>query len=159
MDSNKLNDWVQILATVGVILSLIFVGIQIQQSREIAIADIYQQRTALLMQQISMTVTPEGVVAARKKLASGEELESSERGALYLITSSRMAYWENNHFQFQMGLLDEEQWNASKNNIRSIAANSPIFRYAWNIERSQVRKSFADEVDKILAEEGIAVDE
>ena len=41
MDSSRLNAWFQVAASVGVILSLIFVGLEIQQSREIAIADIY----------------------------------------------------------------------------------------------------------------------
>jgi hypothetical protein len=50
MKSNTLNNRMQFLASVGVILSLIFVGVQVQQSREIAIADIYKQRTALLLQ-------------------------------------------------------------------------------------------------------------
>ena len=41
MNSETLNNWMQFLASVGVILSLIFVGVQVKQSREIAIADIY----------------------------------------------------------------------------------------------------------------------
>ena len=36
MDSAKLNDWIQILISVGVILSLIFVGLQIRQEHTIA---------------------------------------------------------------------------------------------------------------------------
>ena len=51
LDNSKLNDWLQLAASVGVILSLIFVGLEIKQSREIAIADIYQQRTAILIDE------------------------------------------------------------------------------------------------------------
>ena len=42
MKSESINQWVTLGANIGVILSLIFVGVQVQLSREIAIADIYQ---------------------------------------------------------------------------------------------------------------------
>ena len=67
MNSKTLNNWMQFLASIGVILSLIFIGVQIQQSREIAIADIYQQRTALLLQHFSFSVPAE--ITPRKAAA------------------------------------------------------------------------------------------
>ena len=141
----------QILASVGVILSLIFVGLQIQQSREIAIADIYQQRTALLLQQLSLVIPPEEIHKAWRKERAGELLSPDDEFAIYIRTAARIAYWENNHFQYQIGLLAEEQWNASKNAIR-IAVMGPTFLDVWEIERGQVRKSFADAIDEIVAE-------
>ena len=74
------------------------------------------------------------------------------------LMSTRIAYWENNHFQYQLGLLDEEQWKASQNNIRRLSA-LPDFREMWLVERHEVRKTFADEVDKILAEKSLDVSE
>ena len=152
MDSAKLNDWIQILTSVGVILSLIFVGLQIQQSREIAIADIYQQRTAILIQQLGFAWPPEIVHESRRKARAGEELGPEDDLAIYISIATRIAYWENNHFQYQLGLLPEEQWEASRNAIRN-SARRPRFRENWEIERTVVRKSFADAVDEILAEE------
>ena len=48
MDSAKLNDWLQVIGLFGVIASLIFVGLQMKQDREIALAGTYQDRTCLL---------------------------------------------------------------------------------------------------------------
>ncbi len=152
MKTENINNWMQILTSVGVILSLIFVGLQIQQSREIAIADIYQQRTALLLQQISLVIPPEEIHKAWSKERAGELLSPDDEFAVYIRTASRIAYWENNHFQYQFGLLAEEQWNASKNSIR-IAIMEPTFLDVWELERGQVRKSFADAIDEIMAEE------
>jgi hypothetical protein len=44
MASQKFNDSVQILGMVGIIGSLVFVGLQLKQSQEIAIASQYQAR-------------------------------------------------------------------------------------------------------------------
>ncbi len=152
MDSIKFNNWLQILASVGVILSLIFVGLQIQQSREIAIADIYQQRTALLLQQVGLSTPPEKVLQALSKEWAGESLDRSDEWVLYMATASRLAYWENNHFQYQLGLLSEEQWEASRNAIRGLSTN-PRFLKTWELEHDIVRRSFAEAVDELLREE------
>ncbi len=152
MNSESLNNWLQLLASVGVILSLIFVGVQIQQSREIAIADIYQQRTDLLLQNFSVAVPAETEFRAFMKNRSGEPLDPDEQYALINRYAARIAYWENNHFQYQIGLLPEEQWEASKNSIRG-QAKQQAFLDTWEMERFQLRKSFAEEIDELLEEE------
>ena len=154
MKSKSLNNWMQFLAAVGVILSLIFVGVQIQQSREIAIAEIYQQRTALLLENFSIAVPTETEFRAWMKVRTGEPLNPDEKFALTTRYAARIAYWENNHFQYQIGLLPEEQWEASKNSIRG-QATQQAFLDTWERERFQLRRSFADEIDVILKEEAI----
>ena len=52
------------------------------------------------------------------KDSTGESLSPAERYALTNRFAARIAYWENNHLQYQIGLLPEEQWEASKNSIR-----------------------------------------
>lgn len=39
MDSRKLNDWLQVIGLFGVLAGLIFVGLQLRQDRQIAIAE------------------------------------------------------------------------------------------------------------------------
>jgi hypothetical protein len=155
MDKSKINEWLQLAASVGVILSLIFVGLEIQQSRDIAIADIYQQKTAILIDQLAFGMPAEKVYYARLKARSGEDLSAEDEFNLYISLAARIAYWENNHFQFQMGLMTEEQWQASRNSIARRAKIDPNFLVAWARERPVVRRSFAEAVDQILMEEGI----
>lgn len=40
MDNHDKTDWLQILGFGGLIASLVFVGLELRQSREIAIADV-----------------------------------------------------------------------------------------------------------------------
>jgi len=155
MDKSKLNDWLQLAASVGVILSLVFVGLEIQQSREIAIADIYQQKTAILIQQLSFGMPAERVFEAGRKSRLGEDLSADDEWAIYISLAARIAYWENNHFQYQMGLMPEEQWQASRNSIARRAKVDPNFIVAWARERAVVRRSFAEMVDQILMDEGV----
>ena len=50
MNSARINDSLQIIGLFGVIASLVFVGLQLKQSHEIALAEIYQARTATLVE-------------------------------------------------------------------------------------------------------------
>ncbi len=152
MDTKKLNDWMQILTSVGVILSLIFVGLQIQQSREIAIADIYQQPTAILIQQLGFSMPPEVVHESWRKARAGEDLSPEDDSAINVTIAARIAYWENNHFQFQMGLMSAEQWNASLNAMRWSFQTYPETVEIWRRDRLLARKSFAEAVDALLDE-------
>jgi hypothetical protein len=47
MAANRIGAVPELLGMTGVIASLIFVGLEIKQSRDIAVADIYQQRSAM----------------------------------------------------------------------------------------------------------------
>ncbi len=152
MKKIDISQTINILANVGVVLSLIFVGVQIQQSRQIAVADIYQQRTALLLQSFYSAVPAETEFRAWMKDSADEPLTAEERYALTNRYAARIAYWENNHLQYQIGLLPEEQWEASKNSIRG-QAERQVFIDTWERERFQLRRSFVDEVDRILEQE------
>ena len=45
MDSTKVNDWLQVVGLFGVIASLIFVGLEMQQAKQIALSAANQART------------------------------------------------------------------------------------------------------------------
>ena len=151
MDRAKINEWLQAVGLFGVIASLIFVGLEIQQSRQIAIADIYQQRAALVIQVQMSGYAPEQYRDVRNKALSGETLTAADSNLIFSRLNSWFSYWENNHFQYQIGLLGAEQWAASQNALRSTVA-FPEFEGWWARERSSWRESFAQEVDEIYAE-------
>jgi hypothetical protein len=152
MDSAKLSDWLQVTGLFGVIVSLVFVGLEIQQSRQIAIADIYQQRAEMIIQVNSIRLTSEILHETRSKLEAGETLTNTEQSLLEQSWNPYFNYVENNHFQYQLGLLSEEQWISTRNNLRS-RARDPLFLAWWEVERENWRESFAQEMDELIVEE------
>ena len=46
MDWAKINDWMQVVGIFAVVASLIFVGLQMKQAHEIALASQFQARSA-----------------------------------------------------------------------------------------------------------------
>lgn len=51
MYSAKLNDWLQVLGMAAVVASLVFVGLQLKQSEEIALAEVYESAAARGVEQ------------------------------------------------------------------------------------------------------------
>ena len=152
MGSAKLSDWLQVTGLFGVIVSLVFVGLEIQPSRQIAIADIYQQRAEMIVQVNSIRLTSEILHETRNKLEAGEMLTNTEQSLLDQSWNPYFNYVENNHFQYQLGLLSEEQWISTRNNLRS-RARDPLFLAWWEVERENWRESFAQVMDELIEEE------
>ena len=51
METSKLSDWLQVLGMFGVIASLVFVGLQMKQTHDIALSNIYQTRSNATVEQ------------------------------------------------------------------------------------------------------------
>lgn len=151
MNSSKLNDWLQVAASIGVVLSLIFVGLEIQQSRKIAIADIFQQRAAMAIQVQQGAYSDVQYANALDKLLSGEALSESEVGLLKFVQNPWFQYWENSFFQYEIGLLSEATWQSSRNTIKGRFCR-PIYQEWWEAERGHWSENFAREVDEIILE-------
>jgi hypothetical protein len=149
MMEGRLQNWLQIIGLVGVIASLIFVGFEIKQSRDIAIAQTYQDRASLDIQVRSYMAPSERVYEAMQKSIQGAELSPLERIALDRALGNIFIYWETNHLLFEMGMLDDEHWEASLRSIDNMS-KVPRFDAAWNDEKASFRVSFQNIVDARL---------
>lgn len=151
MENNSVSDWLQLLGFGGLIASLVFVGLELRQSREIAIADVYQQRAAMLIDVHSITLSSELLYDMYNRLQAGEPLNAGDQILLSTALTPIFTYWENNHFQYEMGLLSEEQWLSSRNALKAMV-QKPEVRAWWQTERKEMRKTFTDVVDAVMAE-------
>jgi len=152
MKKETINDWLQLGAAIGVIVSLIFVGLEIRQSREIAMADIYQQRAAMVIDVQLGTMPWDAIRTAINKNINNEPLTERDELLIGLYQVPWFSYWENNFYQYQNGLLPEEQWLSSRNAMLNRFTRNSQFRDWWTENRDEWRESFAVEVDQVLAE-------
>ena len=147
---------VQIGGTLGVIASLLFVGFEITQSRDIAMADIYQQRTGQWLDITLSRYSAEQYRNAMNKAryhsdAMTKEDEDVLRDAAY----ARFSFYENIHFQHQLGLISNEEWEATIVSI-SDDISVPCFDFWHENEREFWRESFADDIDTLKSQLTIA---
>ena len=119
MDFAKLNDWMQVVGIFAVVVSLIFVGFQLKQSQDIAIAGQYQERQSVVIDYYSWQGQSDELVddygaRHREHLDEdfGTENSRSDRliGLSYIQSRMRLSIYDNNHFQFESGFMTEESW-------------------------------------------------
>lgn len=105
----KLSDWssvAEIVAAIGVILSLLFVGFQISDgNRETRAATIQ----AALDSEIAVNTEMMRYADTWEKVSSGEPIpdRTEARRAVVLFNSLMMIY-ENRYFQYQAGYIEQE---------------------------------------------------
>jgi hypothetical protein len=147
----QIQDWLQIIGLLGVIASLVFVGFEIKQSRDIAKAQMYQHRTELDMQMRTDRFPPEQVYLAFDKRWAGLPTTQNEDLAIRMSYMKNLLYWECNHQLYKMGLLDQEHWEVSLRVIEN-RAQIPEFVDTWERFQEGFRDSFIEAIEpSILA--------
>lgn len=76
MDSQRLHDWLQVIGIAAIVASLIFVGLQLKQSDEIALAEVLEN-------VVAKGIEERALIAAHadtwQKACRGDQLTAQER--------------------------------------------------------------------------------
>ena len=109
---SKFNDFIQIIGVIGLIASLIFVGLELRQSQKIALAKTQQERNNSIRQQI-MNSTIAGIDWQSTSIESKIHYEFTMK-EIARRNSYHEAWflYENDFFQYSQGLITDEVWQA-----------------------------------------------
>ena len=115
------DTWVQLLGMLGVLGGLVFVGLEMRQTQQIAVAGQVQARTQM---QVDRWLTPlEGNLDTYRfwnpNSFEYDDLSEEEKLVANGIHSWKQAMLENNYFQYRAGLFEEEYWEQTKSRIQS----------------------------------------
>ena len=156
MTIEKMKDWFELIALVAVIGSLIAVVVELRQTQTAMRAQAYQARAFDGIEWNMELAKNEAIRSMQKRLDSADfdpaTLTQSELAlAKRLITIVRIDL-DNEHFQYQSGLLDPGFYYGETVNWIKHAA--PIWRALGELSP---RPEFRAEVDRILADDSITV--
>ena len=154
MDLARLNDWMQVIGMFAVVASLMFVGLQMQQDRKIALSVATQARTETTMQSISANAANPYYMSAIEKIATGnaESLLASERHALLLTGTKTLFNFENVHYQYVNGYLPEDRWIAARQALKALLRRPYGARSVYEGNPLTWRESFQDVVESLIEE-------
>jgi hypothetical protein len=170
-DFLKSIDWrasAELVGLAAIVVSLVFVGLELRQSQKIALAAQYQARTESGREFFYQSLASDyRIDDAAKEIESWEWpagfLSADEAQWLDEHTSSdsaEAAYWavinlygfDNYYFQYQSGLLSEEAWIGLQSRLRGTLRDSPFARYMIVVAGQDFRESFVFMSKSLIAD-------
>ena len=112
MKKTDINVVIQLSGMLGIIGSLVFVGLEMRQSHRIALAAQHQARSEMFMDQVN--VHTEAGLTFR-------DYSNDERYAGLNGLWAASIVFENDFVQYELGLMEEDLWEKKKAVIRTLS--------------------------------------
>jgi hypothetical protein len=154
MDSTKIKDWLEIVGIFGVIASLIFVGMEMRQSQQIAIATINSQRTDTTVQFLTTMATNPALLSLYDQALSGEfeSWTSTERLSFNMMFGANMTKYADTYWQYVNGFVPEYRWLAVRENLKRDLSTVPPARALVQSDTAKFSEGMQQVIDELLAE-------
>jgi hypothetical protein len=151
MKKIDLGQTITILANIGVIAGIVFLGVELRQTQDAMQAQAYQARAFDAIAWDFEVAKDENLRSVDWQLTFGgvppESLSDSDKQiALYLMDTVRIDV-DNEHYQYVNGFLDPEHYQNST--VSMIRLYAPIWR---SLGFGEARSEFKAEVDRVLSE-------
>ena len=132
---------VEFIGVVAIVASLIFVGLQIKQGHEIALAAQYQARAEAYLDFSLAGIEADWMIPPLRNLADDEMSARDVSAVMWQWT-----YFDNNNFQYQSGFLTDEAWLALVRSHQEIYKTC-AFRFVYEWRKLSLRPSLIALVD------------
>lgn len=143
---------IAVLANLGVIAGIVFLGIELRQNNEQMAAqsryNYYQRRIDFGLTMALNTELREAV----GKMRRNEELTPLERGRLFDFYLAQFTAWEYEFGEMQRGAISEEEFNSPVKRI-FFENFQPMTGNTWNTVRESTPVDFRDYFDEHIAYE------
>lgn len=152
MNMSKANELLSLTANVGVIASIIFLGVEMQQNTDMMKS---QTRNSIVENQLTFykgVIDNPDFAAVVNDLRLDAELYqpgSTERIQYHFFAMSQFSMWENEWYQYKMGLFDEEEFNSRVNTWKTNIKVS-INQNIWKSIRNDFSEDFRVHLNNLI---------
>jgi hypothetical protein len=108
------------LGIIGIIGSLVFVGLELRQSQRIALAAQQQERAALITELIGSFSDADPPISFLNFLDQTLEASDQNKAIAETYVYRLWMVYENDYLQHKLGLMDEDVWQAKLTSMRAI---------------------------------------
>ena len=146
----------EIIASLSIVVSLVFVGLEIRENSAIAASDSYNQfALAVSETQLAAALDPELASLFQRTIsprADDPEITRDERFQMILFFQSALRIWEGMYRSIDEGILSESDLNIITNYAGML--RNPTFRFYWSEYggRTQYLPGFSNYIEQLLAE-------
>ena len=150
MSLTDLASLASLVSGIAVLVSLLFVGLQIRQANRNQRSLMQQGRSVRNVDLLSRLSDPKlGDIMLR--VAKGETLADAEYYMLYGYMASVFWSYEDCFFQFHSGTLDAKSWASDVATLKRLLSN-PAYRAVWRAVRDALGDEYRSFLDRLAAE-------
>ena len=151
MNWNAISAIAEVMGVVAIVVSLIYVSVQIKQNTKVARAATRQAISESTENLGSDLINNREIAEIFVKHLSGNELSTVENLRLQARCYRDMQHWENIHYQYNEGLVSKDQWEGFRKNLSSLLAID-AYREYWEHESFHYSDAFQAEIASLLKE-------
>ena len=143
------NTIILVLLTVGpftVLVTVYFLVTELREQNRVARANA-RQNIDDSHQKVALAGMKPIVVDTKIKLRNNEELTKEENAAYLTYFSVMLRARENQFYQFKIGMLDEDEWNAMLISFKTLF-KEPKHLEIWEFVKITFAEDFVDLVDE-----------
>jgi hypothetical protein len=143
MTLEQLNIALQIVGSIGVIGSLIFVGLQVRQNTKTTRVQVQENMTSCYISVAQLLIDnaevfTRGIAATRESFAL---FSDADKMIYFGGILAMFKHFENIHSQRQRGFIDQESWAAWSEHIL-MYFNQPGVKMWWELRRGSFNPRF-----------------
>lgn len=166
MTQSIIKSWIELIGLAAIVGSLVFVGLELKQGQDVAVAGQYQDRASIVADYYLSRLESEHLIAhlgeditsryEANDLGPEQENHFESRGPDSLATNFLhmnvvLVMFDNLHFQFQHGFLTEEAWIPFRGQLKG-ALRNPLWAELFRDNTNKWRESFRNLCFELLAE-------
>ena len=148
---NKYRIIVELTSVVAIILSLVFLALEVKQSNQLAKAEIRQALNVTDMEVYKVQMEEDIIAKALYKINKNIPIDDYEEYQLNEFQRFNFRDFDNSFYQYRIGLFDENVWFAYRRIIKSLLTENYIM-LMWGNSNQSFSIEFQDEVNNILKE-------
>ena len=146
-----------ILGAIGVMVSLVFVGLQMAQANKLARSAAQQQQIDAVARLSRQPIEAPGFADMYARANLGETLTLEERIKLEAVLVYVDRVWEGLYLLYLDGQIEPHLWEAHRAQALSALLRYPAARAVWNARREWFTPRYRAFRDAELATDGAAV--
>jgi len=148
----------EIISALAVVISLIYVGVQVNQNTKATQAAIRQSIADNDIDYLKTYLDNSIVAVASYKYDSEIGLSTLEMNQLVSQQHVAFRLFENAFYQFEQELLEPETWARYRVIINDLLTNSTPAKKMWINKNKQFTQSFQEEIFQLLKDNNLAIE-
>jgi hypothetical protein len=141
----------QVIGSLAVVGTLIFVGLQVRDNSKVNQASALRQNADFWLNYWLHLVDPKFTKIYTMGMSGRTELDKQQFGQFYMLCRLTFLGCANQHYQYRRGLLDQSGYAGFETAMKEQIATFPGMRAMWQLVRHTYSADFATFMDKKMA--------